>query len=196
MLHNFIAIVSVFAVLLTMFERVFSQKQRGIKANLLCRHHIMEFVIYPYSLLLAYHVLAYTFDWPQIWGAALNTVLIPWGWLDWVGDLLCIIGMFIFVWCIQSFGAAFRLGGGYENPQPLITTGIYAYTRNPMYVAYDLITLGLFLIYPTPLFFILGLGCWSIFFRQTTIEEEFLRKYHGPAFEEYCSKVGRFFKEF
>ena len=58
MLHNFIAIVSVFAVLLTMFERVFRQKQRGIKANLLCRYHIMEFVIYPYSLLLAYHVLA------------------------------------------------------------------------------------------------------------------------------------------
>ena len=41
MLHNFIAIVSVFAVLLTMFERVFLQKQRGIKANLLCRYHIM-----------------------------------------------------------------------------------------------------------------------------------------------------------
>ena len=109
MLHNFIAIVSVFAVLLTMFERVFRQKQRGIKANLLCRYHIMEFVIYPYSLLLAYHVLAYTFDWPQIWGAALNTVLIPWGWLDWVGDLLCIAGMVIFVWCIQSFGAAIQI---------------------------------------------------------------------------------------
>ena len=196
MLHNVIAIISVFMVLLTMFERVFRQKRRGIKANLLCRHHIMEFVIYPYVLLLAYHVLAYSFNWPKIWGAALNTVLIPWGWLDWVGDLLCPIGMVIFVWCIQSFGAAFRLGVDYEHPQPLITTGIYAYTRNPMYVAYDLITLGLFLIYPTPLFFIFGLGCWSIFFRQTVIEEEFLREYHGEAFTAYCRKVGRFFKEF
>ena len=110
--------------------------------------------------------------------------------------MLCIIGMVIFVWCIQSFGEAFRLGVDYEHPQPLITTGIYAYTRNPMYVAYDLITLGLFLIYPTPLFFIFGLGCWSIFFRQTIIEEEFLREYHGEAFTAYCRKVGRFFKEF
>ncbi len=41
MLHNVIAIISVFMVLLTMFERVFRQKRRGIKANLLCRHHIM-----------------------------------------------------------------------------------------------------------------------------------------------------------
>ena len=45
MLHNVIAIISVFMVLFTMFGRVLRQKRRGIKASLLCRHHIMEFVI-------------------------------------------------------------------------------------------------------------------------------------------------------
>ena len=40
MLHNVIAIISVFMVLLTMFERVFRQKRRGIKANQIGRAHV------------------------------------------------------------------------------------------------------------------------------------------------------------
>ncbi len=192
-----ITIFVVYFVLLTQFKRVHEQKKIGINAHLLVRHHILEIVIYPYCLLMAWHVPAYVFGWPTAWGPALNTVLFPWPWInipaEIIGDILCLIGLWVFIWCIQSFGRAFRLGVDYDNPSPLITTGIYAYCRNPMYVAYDLITLGLFLIHLTPFFFIMGIGCWGIFFRQTTIEEEFLWRRYGKDFEAYCDKVGRFY---
>jgi protein-S-isoprenylcysteine O-methyltransferase Ste14 len=67
---------------------------------------------------------------------------------------------------LEVFCKGFRVGIDNEHPDKLITTGVFAFTRNPIYVAFALILLGQFLIFPNWILLIyVGAGVW-LFHRQ------------------------------
>ena len=59
------------------------------------------------------------------------------------------------------------------NADQLVTTGIFAFSRNPIYIAFGLILLGQFLVFPNWILLVyLGAGTW-LFHRQVLREEAF-----------------------
>lgn len=68
----------------------------------------------------------------------------------------------------------------------LLTTGIYSYTRNPIYSAFTILSLGLILIANNYYLFILPVVYW-IFLTILMIltEEKWLKKEFGKEYEEY-----------
>ena len=74
----------------------------------------------------------------------------------------------------------------------LVTAGLFAHARNPLYVGNLMILAGLFVIHNHPLVYALG----GLFFGLAYIaivraEEFYLSDKFGPAFDTYCARVPR-----
>src|SRR5215467_12789061 len=67
-----------------------------------------------------------------------------------------------------------------------------ALSRNPIYVAFWIIMLGQFLVFPNWLLLVyLGAATW-LFHRQVLREEAYLIQHYGKEYSEYCARVRRY----
>lgn len=87
-------------------------------------------------------------------------------------------------------------GGGtpapVDEPEALVSGGVYTYVRNPMYIGVILIVLGQALLYRSPHVLWWAVGCWLGFHhRVVDWEEPHLREKHGEAYDRYCEEVPR-----
>lgn len=96
---------------------------------------------------------------------------------------------------IATIGLEYIIRGGRDGKvyaQDLVTGGLFAHTRNPLYVGNVSILLGLGIM-SNSLLFNLVFAPLFIFIYQSIIlaEENFLRNKFGAAFDEYCSDTNR-----
>lgn len=112
--------------------------------------------------------------------------------ISWAGVLLCLAGLIFLLLSLVSFGKSFRVGIDVDHFDRLVTTGVFAFSRNPIYVAFGFVLLGQFLVFPNWILLVyLAAGIW-LFHRQVLREEEFLRKHYGQEYTEYCNRVRRY----
>jgi protein-S-isoprenylcysteine O-methyltransferase Ste14 len=96
------------------------------------------------------------------------------------------------LWSLVSFGQSFRVGIDAEHPDKLIMSGVFAFSRNSIYVAFALILWGQFLIFSNWILLVyLAAGVW-LFHRQVLREEDYLKKHYGKEYPEYCNRVRRY----
>jgi protein-S-isoprenylcysteine O-methyltransferase Ste14 len=94
---------------------------------------------------------------------------------------------------LRRLGASWRLGIDRSTPGPLVTDGIYQWTRHPIYVAFDLLFLGTFLVQGRLIFLLLALMWLPLLHTFMQREERFLAEFYGDSYREYCGRVGRYF---
>lgn len=90
----------------------------------------------------------------------------------------------------------FVKGGGTpsptDEPTELVTGGLYAHTRNPMYVAVLLFIVAQAFLHRSVAVLWWAVGCWIGFHnRVIDYEEPHLARKHGEAYERYCEHVPR-----
>jgi protein-S-isoprenylcysteine O-methyltransferase Ste14 len=104
--------------------------------------------------------------------------------------LLIISSLFIIISLIK-LGRSTRLGIPSEETV-LKTGGIYKYSRNPMYVGFNLLTMAS-MIYTLNLWIVLP-GLYSIIIYHFIIrgEENFLKDRFGESYQTYLTKVRRY----
>ena len=168
--------------------RVFIMKTKGVDAMQFGRIDKTDYFIPPFALFYFYLVFAAAFGWP----APSTRELFDSEALRWVGVALCVAALTLLAWSLVSFGQSFRVGIDTERPDKLITTGIFAFSRNPIYVGFALILLGQFLISSTWLLLAYLLAGYWLFHRQVLREEQFLSQYYGDSFENYRQRVRRY----
>lgn len=100
---------------------------------------------------------------------------------------------------VVGFGAAFsitfNLGWrtAHGDPDKLKTTGAYAWSRNPIYVASVVGMVGTGLFVHSTLVYIL-LSLWALgYLAVPFVEEVWLEAHFGDSFRQYKSRVNRFF---
>ncbi len=76
----------------------------------------------------------------------------------------------LFAFALASFKDAWRIGVDYHQNQTLVTEGIFKYTRNPTYIAMNLLFISYFLLYAN--FFFLGSMLFIIFAFHHQIKKE------------------------
>jgi len=96
---------------------------------------------------------------------------------------------------IATIGLKYIIRGGRHRrvyAEDLITEGLFAHTRNPLYVGNVLILIGLGIM-SNSLWFSLILSPLFVFFYQAIIraEEHFLHQKFGAAFDQYCRDTQR-----
>jgi protein-S-isoprenylcysteine O-methyltransferase Ste14 len=115
-------------------------------------------------------------------------------------QLMVILGIIIAlageVLRLATIGFAYIHRGGKKRQvyaTKLVVKGLYSHTRNPMYVGNFLITMGLSLLYGSPLLTLLiFLSFGFVYLAVISAEEDFLKKKFGQEFEDYMKTVNRF----
>ena len=168
--------------------RLLLLRRKGIEAMHFGNIDKTDFLIPPFALFYIYLVFANTFNFPAVSAQEFfHSELIAW-----VGVLFCLAGLLLLLWSLVSFGQSFRVGIDTDHPDKLITTGVFAYSRNPIYLAFAFILLGEFLIFSNWLLLVyLGAGIW-LFHRQLLREEAYLKKHYGQEYLDYCHRVRRY----
>jgi protein-S-isoprenylcysteine O-methyltransferase Ste14 len=79
-----------------------------------------------------------------------------------------------------------------EEPLKLIRSGLYEFSRNPMYAGVILAVLGQALIFASPGVAVYGAILWLCFHLVIVcLEEPHLRRRYGLSYQEYCRHVPR-----
>ena len=169
-------------------SRVLLLRRQGVRAMKFGQIDKTDFFIPPFALFYFYVVFASAFDWPTIG----RQELFHSGIIAWVGVVLCLAGLSLLLWSVVSFRQSFRVGIDADHPDSLITDGIFAFSRNPIYVAFALILIGEFLILPNWITLVYVVAATWLFHRQVLREEHYLRQHYGQAYVDYCHQVRRY----
>ena len=115
--------------------------------------------------------------------------------LSWqiAGVALVTAGGAVFILALVSFGASWRVGIDAKTPGDLVTTGMFALSRNPIFVFLDLYAFGTFLINGTLGFLLFALIFAAGIHYQILQEENFLRRTYGAAYQDYARRTARYF---
>lgn len=104
-----------------------------------------------------------------------------------IGVLLIIFG--IYLWTGAVFCA--KVDDGITNNR-LVTTGVYALCRNPIYSAFMFFCTGALLISGNVVFYPLFFFYWGFMtVLMKCTEEKWLKNLYGKEYEEYCKRVNR-----
>ncbi len=179
--------ITLLLIVLLVITRVIMLRRRGIDALQFGKIDKTDFLLPPLMLFYFYIIFAHAFNWPGFNCVLFNSVS-----LKLVGVLFCLLGLGLMAWALVSFGRSFRVGIDVESPGGLITTGAFGVSRNPIYVAFAIILLGEFLIFPNLVPLIYLVAGMLLFHRQVLREEAFLKVHYGEEYEVYCSKVRRY----
>ena len=109
-----------------------------------------------------------------------------------IGVGLVLFSFVIFVWALISFGNSWRVGIDEKTPGALVTGGIFAVSRNPIFVFIDLYFIGTFLINGTLILLVFALLVVVSLHYQILQEEKTLMRIHGQAYQEYVARTGRY----
>ncbi len=109
-----------------------------------------------------------------------------------IGVALALLAMVIFASALMRFKQAGTHVPHWMPTTALVTDGIFAYSRNPIYVAMTMLYLGIALIVASPWMLIL-LPPLLIIMQLGVIkrEEAYLREKFGQAYIDYCARVRR-----
>jgi protein-S-isoprenylcysteine O-methyltransferase Ste14 len=110
-----------------------------------------------------------------------------------VGLILFVMGVALPVVAASQFSAAgTQIMPTSEKNDALVTTGVYSFTRNPMYVGVITASLGAALFFGRPLMFLAPLCVFAITnFALIPFEEAKMRRQFGETFDAYCKRVRR-----
>ncbi|WP_077618214.1 methyltransferase family protein [Bacillus sinesaloumensis] len=186
-MQGYFAILTFVLLIAMVIIRVRQLKKNEIKAFRFGELDKKDFVIIPFALLFFYLILSGVFDLPKLGDELFRNEII-----SWVGVGLCALGLLLFLFSLVSFGKSFRVGIDEEKPGELITTGVFAISRNPIYTAFGIILIGVFLILPNWILLLYVLAGFWLFNRQIRLEEASLKTLYGEKYEEYCNNVRRF----
>ncbi len=185
--HYFAALTMVLLVGMVL-TRVWLMKRNGIQALKFGKIDRKDFLILPFAFYYFYLIFAAAFNWPII----SKQEFFQSEFVSWIGALFCLAGLLLLLLSLVSFGKSFRVGIDTDLSDKLVTTSVFALSRNPIYVAFGFVLQGQFLIFPNwALLVYLAAGIW-LFHRQVLREEEFLKKHYGEEYAEYCRRVRRY----
>jgi protein-S-isoprenylcysteine O-methyltransferase Ste14 len=106
---------------------------------------------------------------------------------------LMAVGVACLLWCFRDFVVSGRgTPAPYDPPKKLVTTGLYRFVRNPMYIALVTALGGEALFFGSRSLWIYAAVAWLAFhFRVLLYEEPALRRLFGAEYETYRAAVPR-----
>jgi protein-S-isoprenylcysteine O-methyltransferase Ste14 len=120
----------------------------------------------------------------------------PISWLErdfvrWFGLVLLVVSLVWTAVAQMQMGASWRIGIDKKNRTELVQKGLFAVSRNPIFLGMRLALAGFFLTIPNAVT-LLTLGLGDVLMQiQVRLEEEHLKGLHGEKYAEFCRAVRR-----
>ena len=169
------------------FAKMLSQKRRGIQTRQIGRRR--EKSIRTVELLMSVATLGAPAA--QLLSIALGWSRLPAG-ARLAGFCIGLLGDAIFLLSVLCMRDSWRAGIPDRDKTELVTTGIYRFSRNPAFLGFDLMYIGVLLMYAN--FLTLAFSAFAIVMLHLQIlqEERYLTSTFGAPYREYCRRVFRY----
>lgn len=166
----------------------FQKRVKGVE-RVSSRHERREKFFYKLVAVSFIPLLLYVFT-PWLDFARLP---LPMG-LRWLGGIMAAAGTALFGWSHQTLGPNWSGILELSKDHALVTEGPYRYVRHPMYSAFFMLGIGLFLLSANGLIGVTHLGSIILMYLvRVTAEEEMMLGQFGDAYRHYMNKTGRLF---
>ena len=170
------------------FAKLISQKKQGIKTDQLGKgkEGFVKFIE------VALKIITYLLPVIQIISIVFysGTAHIV---LQFTGVVITMFGVLAFIVSVTQMKENWRAGVQKEEKTSLVTTGIYSISRNPAFLGFDLMYIGiLFSFFNWFLCFATGFAVVFFHLQIVNVEEDFLIEAFGNEYLQYKSKVCRY----
>ena len=122
----------------------------------------------------------------------LNTSIISNIAFRWIGIGIIVVGVFIFIIAMVKMQDSWRAGIPTEERLEIVTKGIYAYSRNPAFVGFDLTYIGACVAFGNYVMYAFAIGAIVLMHLQILEEEKYMEETYGKSYLEYKTKVRRY----
>lgn len=184
-----VVIVIIMAVFyIAYFVKLISQRHQGIDTMILGKGDKPESQKKLETILKIATFIMPAIELFSIWW---SLVTLP-VWLQWGGVVIAAIGVWFFIASILTMKGNWRAGVPDKKETSLVTTGIYSISRNPAFVGFDLMYLGIVIAFPNAWHAVAAAFTAWLLHKQIKGEEVFLENAFGKEYLEYKNKVRRY----
>lgn len=188
MLFKIIALIEMSVFYLCYFTKMYVQKKKGIQTNQMGKGKIgfvkfIEVTLKIMTCCVPFVELISIFAIQPLAGVHIR----------WVGAIIACIGVIVFVISVITMKDSWRAGVSETEKTELVTGGIYQISRNPAFLGFDYLYIGVLCMFFNWLLFIVSLLTMIMFHLQiVNVEEEFLLHTFGDEYIAYKNKVHRY----
>lgn len=186
---NYIAILSLIAFYGCYFDKMLRQKHQGIHTDQLGKGKSGFVWFIEVSLKIATALVAVADFVSIIIGTSVCPVSVRI-----IGSVMSIMGAVVFIISVQTMRDSWRAGISKIDKTELVTDGIYKISRNPAFLGFDLLYIGILLMFFNWILCVLTAISVVLFHIQIVyVEEGFLLETFEDEYQHYKSKVCRYF---
>lgn len=196
LLRNYLPIfITVFLLLVFIMPTIRIYRQTGINPFRFARtsnaaHDYIGASMKLFILMLVLMVFVYSLA-PSFYAYSAPFLYFQNGSIQMVGLVLSHLSIVGIMIAQHQMRESWRIGIDYENKTRLVTTGLFARSRNPIFLFLLISLIGLFLTLPNAVSFAVLFAAYLVLHITMRLEEAFLMEQHGEAYRQYCQKVRR-----
>jgi protein-S-isoprenylcysteine O-methyltransferase Ste14 len=120
----------------------------------------------------------------------------PWTALRWAAAAIAVACLGLSIECWVRMGSRWRMAVVPGERTELVTSGLYAWIRHPIYALSIILMISSAIILPTAPMLAVAAIHLSLMVIKARNEEAFLHGVHGEVYARYCAQTGRFFPHF
>lgn len=183
-----IGLIILFVFYLCYFMKMFQQRKQGIQTDHMGKgkqgiEKKIE-IMMKTATILTFIV--------EIISIYFNTTMFPRS-IRIVGILLGMMGDIIFIISVLTMKESWRAGVSHEEKTDLITDGIYQISRNPAFLGFDLVYIGMCIMFFNLALIVISLLAIIMFHLQIKyVEEPFLKQEFKEQYLQYYQQVNRY----
>ena len=164
------------------------QKRRGIRTDQIAKGKKTKAVFVTESIM---KFVTYSIVFVEIISIYKNTSLafIP---LRFIGLIIGIVGVVLFGIAVHTMKDSWRAGIPESDKTDLVTTGIFRISRNPAFLAFDFVYMGVLLMFFNWILLLFTIFAMIMLHLQIKQEEFFLIETFGKEYQEYKQKTRRY----
>jgi protein-S-isoprenylcysteine O-methyltransferase Ste14 len=117
---------------------------------------------------------------------------MPYGALRWIAAIVAVATLLLTIQCWKRMGRDWRMDVSDKNRAALITDGLYARVRHPIYALSILLMLATAAVLPTFPMLAIALVHVGLMVFKARNEERHLLALHGQRYADYIARTGRF----
>lgn len=188
MLFKVIVLIEMAVFYICYFTKMYVQKKKGIQTDQMGKGKIgfVKFIEVTLKIMTCCVPII-----ELISVFAIQPLLL--GHIRWVGAIIAGIGVTVFVISVITMKDSWRAGVSKTEKTELVTKGIYQISRNPAFLGFDFLYIGVVCMFFNWLLFIISLLTMIMFHLQiVNVEEEFLIHTFGDEYIAYKKKVNRY----
>ena len=169
------------------FAKMLAQRRQGIQTRQIGR--VKEKSVHIVELLMSIATLA---------APVIQMLSIIFGWnhmpanARFTGFCIGMLGDIIFLASVLCMKDSWRAGIPDKDRTTLVTTGIYRYSRNPAFLGFDFMYVGLLLMYFNLSMLVVSAFAIIMLHLQILQEERYLTENYGESYREYRKHVFRY----